>query len=75
MPGLNRNKNNRIDNILIYSIIREVFCYTNNILIVNNIGYSKELSMIANFVWYLKLSKKNFYPLFCKQNCTEKIIS
>lgn len=75
MPDLNKNRINHIDNLVICATIRKIACYINDILIVNNIGYSKEFSLIADFQRYLSLLKKYFYSFFNKKNYIQEVMS
>lgn len=43
MLDLNRKENNYVDNFMIQNTIKKIAYYINNILIINNIGYFKEL--------------------------------
>lgn len=45
----NKDKSDCINNFLIQNAIRKIILNTNNILIVNDINYPKELFLIAEF--------------------------
>lgn len=75
MSSLNKNRSNHIDNFVIQAIIKEIAYYIKNILIVNNIDYSKKFSLMADFQKYLGLLKKYFYFFFSKQNYAQEVIS
>lgn len=41
ISSLNKNNNNNIDNFLFESIVLKIAHYTKNILVINNVKYSK----------------------------------
>lgn len=75
VPSLNRNKNNRVDSLVIWGSVKEIACCMNEILIIYNIGYFKEFSLMANFWNYVNLLKEYFYFFFGNKNCTHVVMS
>ena len=49
MPSLNKYWDNYIEDLLIKTAIQIIASYRNNILIFNNISYSKKTIMIIDF--------------------------
>ena len=49
MPSLNRYESNCVNDSLIKSTILKMVCFTNDILVINNINHSNKISMMANF--------------------------
>lgn len=49
MPSLNKNKSNHINTPVIENTIERIACGLNNLLIINNIGYFKELFLMIDF--------------------------
>lgn len=67
-------ENNCINDLLMKIIILKIARYINNILVINNINYSKKTSMMVNFGWDMRLLEKYFYSFSSKGNGTKKIL-